>query len=214
MRWARVLALMALAVVLALALGVLIPRGAGAPPGPERILLLAGPIHTDIALPLDAPTRERFAFLEAAGVPIGHPGAAWLVLGWGGRAFYLETPTWADLRPGPVLRALTLDASVVHADVAGPIAVPQEGVVALDLSQASRARLEDAILASLADPVTAIPGASYGPTDAFFEGRGRFNLLLGCNTWTAAVLREAGVATGLWTPLPRTLLWSLALHGP
>jgi uncharacterized protein (TIGR02117 family) len=211
-RASRVLVLAVLTVLIALALGVLIPRGGSAPVGPERVLVLAGPIHTDIALPLDARTRERFAFLEAS-VPIGHPGADWLVLGWGGRAFYLETPTWADLRAGPLLRALTLDASVVHADVAGPIAVPQEGVVALDLSAEARTRLEDAILASFAG-TEALPGEFYGPTDAFFEGVGHFNLLLGCNAWTAAMLREAGVTTGAWTPLPRALLWSLALHGP
>ena len=212
MRLRRLLAIL-LAPFLALALGVLLPRPLLPPveTGAERILLLAGPIHTDIALPLDARTRERFGFLQEAGVPIGHPGGVWLVVGWGSRAFYLETPTWADLRPSPVLRAATWDDSVLHVDVAGPILLPQEGVLALDLSAEAREGLEQAILATFQSR-DAIPGAGYGATDRFFEATGGFNLLLGCNTWTGAMLREAGLRTGAWTPLPRTLLWSLRLH--
>lgn len=217
-RTVRILSLLLGAALLALALGVLIPRPLWSPQDDagqgDRILLLSGPIHTDIALPLDARSRDRFAFLAPA-LPLDHPGAEWLILGWGGRAFYLETPTWADLRPGPVLRALTLDSSVLHVDLAGPIPADHPAVRPLDLSPEARDRLESAILASFAQADgLPIPGHSYNGRDRFYEARGRFNLLLGCNTWTASMLRAAGLRTGWWTPLPRTLLASLRLHGP
>ncbi len=35
-------------------------------------------------------------------------------------------------------------------------------------------------------------GSNYGQNDAFFEARGYFNALMGCNTWTAAALRQGG----------------------
>ena len=57
-----------------------------------------------------------------------------------------------------------------------------------------------------------IPGSGYGPADLFFEARGRFNALLGCNTWTAAALRAAGLRTGWWNPIPQTLAISLRLN--
>jgi hypothetical protein len=53
----------------------------------RRILVVTNPIHTDIAIPIDARIRDKFAFLEQAGIPAGHPDARWLVFGWGGRAF-------------------------------------------------------------------------------------------------------------------------------
>jgi uncharacterized protein (TIGR02117 family) len=207
-------------ILLALVLGIVLPRppagtASGAGPAETTILVLAGSIHTDIALPLDARTLDRFAFAEAAGVPLRDPRARWLVIGWGGRAFYLETRTWAELRPGPVLRALTLDASALHVDVATEVSLDQPGVLPLRLSGSGRAALEDAILATFArsdGQPRPIPGEGYGWSDRFFEARGRFNLLLGCNTWTAAMLREAGLTTGWWTPLPSTLLASLRLH--
>lgn len=199
-------------VALALALGVLVPRGPGGAGQGARLLVLSGPIHTDLALPLDAATRARFAFAEAAGVPLGAPGAEWLIVGWGGRAFYLATPTWRELRPGPVLRSFGWDASVLHLDAAGPIDEGHPAVRALAVSPEGLARIEAAVLASLADPAGAMPG--YGPTDRFFPARGGFNLVAGCNTWTGAVLRAGGLRTGAWTPLPRLLDLSLALHAP
>lgn len=209
-------AVVAGALLLALLLGTLVPLGPSAPfeaaskPGSERrILVLANPIHTDIALPVDAALLERFAFLREAGLPVER--ADWLVIGRGGRSFYIETPTWGDLRPLPVLKSFTLDGAVMHVDLAGPL---QEGpdIRAIDLGDAAYEALLSAIEEGFASR-TAIPGAGYGPYDRFFEATGPFNALAGCNVWTAATLRRAGIATGLWTPLPRLLFWSLDLHG-
>jgi uncharacterized protein (TIGR02117 family) len=58
----------------------------------------------------------------------------------------------------------------------------------------------------------AISGAAYDAHDIFFPANGGFNAFLGCNTWTALMLRQAGVKTGFWTPLPFTLNLSLDLH--
>ena len=49
--------------------------------------LVAGPIHNDFLLPLDAETRDQFAVLSLSDVPIAHPQAEWLMVGWGARKF-------------------------------------------------------------------------------------------------------------------------------
>ncbi len=211
-----------LLLLLLLVCGAVIPRPFLAPvkasSGSDdlrRILVLSGPIHTDIAIPLDDATRSAFPFLAPAGVPVGHPEARWLIVGWGGRAFYLETPTWADLKPLPVLRALTVDRSVLHVDVAGEGLASQPGVAAFDIDEGSLAKLIAFVSGSFASDTgaaVAIPGAGYGPYDRFFAARGLFNILIGCNTWTAAALRTAGLRSGLWTPLPQSLAFSLRLY--
>jgi len=206
-------------VAFAIAAGTFVPRPLFAPSraaevGQRRILVLSNPIHTDIAIPLSADTRAAFAFLGGAGVPVSDPGAEWLVIGWGGRAFYLETPTWADLKPMPVFRALTLDRSVMHVDVAGGIDEGHPTVMPLDLGPAEFQRLSDFIQTSFVrqeDEVAVVPDAAYGDADRFFEAHGYFNAFVGCNTWTAAALRAAGLRTGLWNPLPQTLTLSLKL---
>lgn len=212
-----------LLIVLLLVLGTVVPRPffAGDVSGvrDREILLLSNPIHTDIALPVDDDLRQVFSELQEGGSAVNHPAAAYLVFGWGGRSFYTETPTWADLKPMPVLRSLTLDRSVMHVDVTGDFPADLAGVKRLRISEAGYRRLVTAIRASFlrddgrdGGKVRLISGVSYGLTDAFFEAKGRFNALVGCNTWSAAMLRQAGIRTGWWTPLPPLLRWSAALH--
>ena len=98
----RLIALtLALPVLYALA-SVVLPLIPG--PGPDlsgpparQIGLLQGPIHTDILFPLTPEVRETFTFAEPAGVPINHPDAQWLILGWGSAAFYTTAGTYADI---------------------------------------------------------------------------------------------------------------------
>lgn len=204
------------------AAGAIIPRplwtaaNATSTEGPaRRILVFSNAIHTDIAIPLDAETRRRFAFLEEGGVALSHPDARWLVLGWGGRAFYTETPTWSDLKPLPLLKGLTLDRSVMHVDVAGEITEPSERIVSFDVDAGRYQQLLAFITASFRGEdgqVTVIPGAGYGENDRFFEADGWFSAVLGCNTWTAKALRAAGLRTGWWNPLPVSLTTSLSLY--
>ncbi|MGQ2967841.1 MAG: TIGR02117 family protein [Allorhizobium sp.] len=208
------------ALLVTVVLGTLVPRPLTSPAAASvgsssQILLLANPIHTDIALPLDNEVRAAFADLIPAGLPIDMPGVEYLIIGWGGRSFYIETPTWGDIRPLPVLKALTIDRSVLHASVAGAIDESNPSVRPLDITYEGRSRMIAAIRASFVrengEPVP-IPEAAYGFDDAFFEAEGSFNAFVGCNTWTASMLRSAGIRTGWWTPLPQLLDLSIDLH--
>lgn len=212
--------MLALLVAAGVALGTLVPRplfgGAAAGDATSRhILVFTNPIHTDIAVPIDDGVLEKFDFLLDAGIQADLPAARYLVFGWGSKAFYIGTPTWSELKPGPVLAALTLDNSVMHVDLAGEIALPQPTVSRFDISEAGFASLLDFIDSSFvrdAVGVQRIPAVAYGAYDGFFDANGKFNALAGCNTWTAAALRQAGLTTGWWNPLPATLNWSLGLY--
>lgn len=216
----RFLAMLVAAVLLAAALGTLVPRplwpaAMAEGEGTRHILVLKNQIHTDIAVPFDDGVRRRFAFLADAGLPIEAPEARYIVFGWGGRAFYLETPTWSQLKAAPVLKALTLDASVMHVDVAGAIKEELPDVIGFYVDDEHFSALLDYIAASFQQgpngPVV-IENAGYSTYDRFYEANGHFNALVGCNTWTAAALRTAGLRTGWWNPLPVSLWWSMRLY--
>lgn len=219
LRW---LAAVLLTAILCVAAGTFVPRPlwpvakAGTAVGEtHRILVLSNPIHTDIAIPVTAETLARFPFLSESGMPVAHPDARWLIFGWGGRAFYIETPAWSDLKPVPLFKGLTLDRSVVHADVAGEIIEPAEHIASFEIGTKGYQRLLSFIEASFATVdgrIAAIPDAGYGENDRFFEANGWFSALRGCNTWTAKALREAGLQTGWWNPLPVLLSVSLTLY--
>ena len=219
----RILRWLGLGVLLLLAIGVagtFLPRPfmrfaeSATDASPARtVFLLSNPIHTDIALPADPDILTRFGFLADAGLDMGHSGLRWIVIGWGGRAFYLETPTWGDLKPMPVVKALTVDSAVMHVSLSGEITAG-ENAMEISLSTPKFDALVDRIAQSFSrngqGPIL-IDGAGYGAFDRFYEGEGRFNALLGCNTWTSGVLRVAGLRTGAWNPLPQSLNWSIRL---
>lgn len=180
-RLAKWLGGLSAALLVSLSLGTFVPRPlnprAEASLGGEtaEILLLANPIHTDIALPVDDEVRAAFADLVPGGLPLDMPGVDYLIIGWGGRSFYIETPTWGDIRPLPVFRALTVDRSVLHASVAGSIDLEHPSVRKLAITEEGRRRMITEIRGSFVRedgmPV-AVPGAAYGLDDAFFEARG------------------------------------------
>jgi uncharacterized protein (TIGR02117 family) len=216
---ARRILFLALAIVAAIFLGTFVPRPIWPRADTARtrdIIVLSNPIHTDIAIPLNDETRRRFSFLETVGLPLAHPDARWVIFGWGGRAFYLETPTWADLKPMPVFKALTVDSAVMRVGIVGEIASPDPSAVRLKVSDAGLDQLLTFVAESFVTDGNGsqklIQHAGYGVNDRFFEAKGYFNALFGCNTWTARALREAGLRTGLWNPVPKTLLLSLDLY--
>jgi uncharacterized protein (TIGR02117 family) len=216
----RLLAILVVTAAVAVVLGTLVPRplwrAANASPAATRhILVLKNPIHTDIAIPVDDGVRQRFHFLVDAGIPADMAEVRYIVFGWGGRAFYLETPTWSELKAVPVIKALTLDASVMHVDVAADIPEPHPDVAGFDIGEERFAALLDFIAASFRQgprgPVV-VENAAYSRFDRFYEANGHFNALVGCNTWTATALRTAGLRTGWWNPVPASLGLSMRLY--
>ena len=208
------------ALLVFVAMGTFIPRplwpqSPSGEPATQRIVLLRNPIHTDIAIPLDDRSLASFSAIVGSGIQADLPGARYLVFGWGSREFYIETPTWSELKPGPLFAALTADESVMHVDVMGEIDLAHPTVQLFEIEDQAMYRLQDFIAASFRSgpegPIR-LSDAGYGDLDAFFEANGHFNALVGCNTWTAQALRVAGLRTGWWNPLPQSLGVSLALY--
>jgi Protein of unknown function (DUF2459) len=148
------------------------------------------------------PAEGITIFVQTNGVHAGlvlpdGPGR-WRAFGWGDRDFYLNTPTWAELRPATVVAALAGSGkTVVHVDLLGEFA-PDANWRPLRLRPAEYARLRAYIAATLVPGETAIPG--YGPADRFYPARGRYSAVVTCNVWVGRGLARAGVRTGFWTP--------------
>jgi len=128
-----------------------------------------------------------------------------LSFGWGERAFYLETPTWWDVRPATVLAAAVgSDRTLVHVDHV-PRPAASRDVRRIVVTPDQYRRLSRYIAASVAPRGAHLPG--YGRYDVFYEARGRYSAARTCNSWTGAALARAGVRVGWWTPFPATVLW-------
>ena len=181
----------------------------------REVLLVSGPIHYDLVLPLDALSVKRFTPLAELGIWLDHPAAEWLVVGWGARDFYTQTPTYADLSLPAIWRGMIGDSSVLRLDIAG--ALPDDlPARRLALSEREYAALLDGIWATLKTDADGEPirsdVAGYTQTDGFFEAKGTFHILRTCNVWIGERLREAGIRFGIWTPMPLSVSLSFDLY--
>ena len=211
----RLLAAILALPVLYLMASVILPLIPG--PGPDlsgpatrQIGLIQGPIHTDILFPLTPETRTRFAFAEEAGVPLNHPDAEWLLLGWGSAAFYTTAGTYADITASAVLTAAMGDGAVIRLDALGPLP-PLENLRFLSLSEPQFQALLDQTIADLAGQ-TKLDHPGFTGTDAFFPAHGHFSLLRTCNVWLGETLRASGIPFGLWTPANWSVTLSIDRH--
>jgi uncharacterized protein (TIGR02117 family) len=209
------LAIVIVAYLAAAFVGAIIPRypvpHAGSGP-PERIYLIANWLHADLAIPVDRELRERFAFLGEAGMPIDDPRLKFLIFGWGSEAFYTSVPNYTDIRPGPTLRAIVGDQPVMHVLPAVDISPTAHAV---ELPPGGMDRLVDFIEESFDSGGPSprhLARAGYGFGDEFFLAAGHFNIFNPCNVWVADGLREAGLATGIWTPTTTSLMLGIRLH--
>lgn len=192
---------------LAATLGAVINTSGGTreTPNEVEVLLIAGPIHYDFLLPLNEATLARFSELEAHGLPIRHPNARWLLIGWGAREFYTTTGSYSDVNPRAILRGVFGDSSVIRADVLGDL-YPDVAPLRVSMSAAQYDRLTQAMEATFDQrPDSTWVGLNtpgFTKSDRFFAANGRFHLFATCNTWVGKMLRAAGLPFGAWVPLP------------
>ena len=127
-------------------------------------------------------------------------------MGWGDKGFYLNTPTWADLKFSTAFKAATaLSTSAMHTTYYQTMEENDE-CVKIEISKQQYTTLIQYIKSSLQkDPENNfihIPtNAVYGTTDAFYEANGKYSLFKTCNSWTNSALKISGQKACVWTGL-------------
>jgi len=206
---APVLAYLAAMVVLGL-----LPANAGWVEAEEGVVVFVNTngVHTGIGMPVVNEVMDWRPLMPMA--HLREPIAAdYVFVGYGHRAFYLETESWADLSPRLALdAAFGGGAALVHVD---HVQGPGEGAEqrALTLSKEEYRRLVAFVRARFtldaAGRTVPLLGRGYGAHDMFYEAEGGYSLWLTCNEWTGRALRAAGVRMGFWTPLEQAVMWRL-----
>lgn len=215
MLWRTVSAIgtmLALTMLVYLAAGLVggsVPSHAGWRPPADGVAIYVedNGIHTDLVLPKLAAGVDLSRLAPAHDLrDPQYGGYRWLAVGWGEAAFFLDTPTWADVRMATVLHAAVgSDRTLLHVEhVPEPRGDAARGVRRIVLRPAEYRRLAAFVIASRRPGGRVFLG--YDRYDAFYEAQGRYNALSTCNAWTGRALRTAGVRVGIWTPLPVTVL--------
>jgi uncharacterized protein (TIGR02117 family) len=172
-------------------------------------------VHADLVLPVSAAGVDwRASFTpEAFTGPVD--GFDHIGLGWGGRDFYLTTPTWADVRIGTAIKSVLWDETVMRVDYR-PAPTAAEDCREWWVDDATYLRVAVFVRATLRlsqdRPVQA--GRGYGSRDAFYLANGQYTIIDTCNQWSGRALRLAGAPVAPWTPFSFLVLWHMPPVNP
>jgi uncharacterized protein (TIGR02117 family) len=126
--------------------------------------------------------------------------------GWGDKGFYLNTPTWADLKFSTAFNAMfALSSSAIHTTYYHDLTWSDKKKK-IQITQKEYDNLVKFIKGSFkttkSKKFAFIPTELvYGESDAFYEAKGKYSLFQTCNSWANEGLKKAGQKAALWTAL-------------
>ena len=167
-------------------------------------------VHTDLVVPVKNKQIDWSSQVKFSNTLLKDTTMQLLALGWGDKGFYLETPTWADLKFKVAFKAaFGLSAPAIHATFYRSLK-ESESCKKIMISQEQYSRLSNYILNSFQKDSTGHvkyihTNANYNNTDAFYEANGSFNIFHTCNTWANKGLKISGQKCCLWTPFDKAI---------
>lgn len=169
------------------------------------IYIYTNGVHTDIVMPVKNDLQDWSLKIPFANIKSGKTDYNYIGIGWGDKGFYLDTPTWADLKFSTAVKAtFWLSDSAMHCTYYNTM---NEGddckMIMISRSQYENLVkfVENKFDRDQNGNFMLIPtDAVYGDNDAFYDAKGTYSFLYTCNTWSNDALKAAGQKAALWTP--------------
>lgn len=167
------------------------------------VYLLTNGVHTDLVLPLKNELKDWSSQISYLNTKAQDTTRQNIAFGWGDKGFYLDTPTWADLKASTALKAVSgLSASAMHVTFYGNLP-ENESCKKVFISKEQYLKLvayiEDSFTLTSDKQTQQIGTHSYGKHDAFYEATGSYTLFYTCNTWVNQALKAGNMKAALWT---------------
>ena len=169
------------------------------------VYLMTNGVHTDIVVPAKNHIMDWTKEIKYSDTRSRDSTQQYLAMGWGDKGFYLETPTWADLKASVAFKAATgLSTTAIHATYHDRIRVG-DSCRKINISESQYRKLVRYITSSFQQDssghfINIKTNANYGETDAFYEAHGSYSMFHTCNTWVNNGLKHTGLKHCLWTP--------------
>jgi uncharacterized protein (TIGR02117 family) len=165
-----------------------------------KIYLLQSGVHTDIVVPIHTDVIHWDQIFDHNKFDRSEEWSH-LAIGWGHKAFYMETPTWGDLTLKNACAAtFGFGSTALHVRNISA-AFPNQVYREIELTRAQYQCLTQYILATATinqSKAVAI-NRLVQDYDRYYEANGRYHALRTCNTWIADALMAAGQPGPIWT---------------
>lgn len=185
-------------------LGAVIPVGHLRENGEVTIFVRSNGVHTDVCLPVQTAWMNWLDFIPIEDYPEDAP-CDYIMIGWGDKGFFLDTPTWAELKVSTALNAAVIPSeAAMHVEYT-EMPVTGEFMRRVHVSVQEYRKLVRFVKSSFRrsrHDVEIIRGAGYTAYDRFYEANYSYHMFNTCNSWTNSALKSAEVRTGMFALFP------------
>ena len=167
------------------------------------IYILTNGVHTDVVLPLKSEHYDWTNQLKPEHTKAKDSTYQYAALGWGDKGFYMETPTWADLKASTALKAASgLSTTAMHVTFYKDLK-ESNSCKKLQISFDNYKKLilfiNESFQTKSGEFLKIETEAVYGKHDVFYEANGSYSLFYTCNSWANQALKAANQKAALWT---------------
>ena len=167
------------------------------------IYILTNGVHTDIVLPIKNEYHDWTSQLKFEHTKSKDTTYQYVALGWGDKGFYLETPTWADLKTSTAVKAATgLSSSAMHVTFYNNLKESKSCrkiQISLENYKKMIAFINESFQTKSGEFLKIETDAVYGKNDVFYEASGSYSLFYTCNSWANQALKSSNQKAALWT---------------
>ncbi len=174
-----------------------------------EIFVSTNGVHTNIILPAKTNNFDWNRYLSL------NEDYQYLAFGWGDKEFYLNTPTWGDLKLTTAFKAAFLPTKTIM-QVHGYYQKPKESkrVVKIVLNEEQFQKLNIYVAQSFNQnnknqAIEIKPNSKYQFKEKFYPAKGTYSIFKTCNNWVNKGLKQAGIETALWAPFDKSVMYHL-----
>lgn len=169
-----------------------------------ELYILTNGVHTDLVVPVKTKQIDWSEDIPFRNTLSKNSNFKYVAFGWGDKGFYLDTPTWADLKFSTAFNAaFWLSESAIHSTFYNTM-TEGEDCKKIMITESQYQDLVDFIQIKFdrdtnGNTILIETDAVYGSDDAFYDAKGKYSFLYTCNTWANDGLKVAGQKAALWT---------------
>lgn len=168
-------------------------------------------VHTDVCFPSRTELCNWYEFVSTDDFPENEM-FDFITIGWGDKGFFLDTPTWAEIKTSTALNAVFLPSSTaMHVAYSAEPSI-SENCIPVKVSSKNYMKMVEFVQSTFEKnhaKIELIKGKGYSRNDNFYEAKGSYHLFRTCNSWTNNVLRRGDIHTSLYAFFPDGIMEGL-----
>ncbi len=175
----------------------------------NEIYITSNGVHTNIIVPCQSQAFNWNTMLNL------NSNCKYIGFGWGDKEFYMNTPTWTDLKVSTALSAIFIPSSgVLQISCYGQKLGTSKNTIKINLTHDQLNQLnayiyKTFVLDESLNPIKIEPEKITDSNLLYFEAKGKYSLFFTCNNWTSKGLKKVGVKNSLWAPFDKSVLFYL-----